>query len=729
MNIDLNKFRETFFVEAEEHLETMESALLTLETTPDDPELLNQIFRAAHTIKGASSTFGVEEVSRFTHVLENLLDRLRAGELTATPDLLELLLNATDVLTALIEAEKNQTDLPEEKEDVLQRLKIANGMDADHQEDEAAVESDAAPTDSLEYRIKFVPSENFFRFGLNPLLVIEEIDELGEVTACIPDLRQLKPFPAMNAESCYVAWNIEFEGAVSKDKLLEVAMFFDEETVFDVTPVNPPAPEPQTDPEPQPAAAAPPAAAQGEEAAAAPPAAAPKAKKAPVKVKDSVRVDRERLDNLINQIGELVIGTSMVEQEWYRDNQHAESAALNQLGKIVRDLQEMSLSLRMVPIAATFQKMARLVRDLGKKLDKKIRFETEGEKSELDKTVVDKIGDPLLHMVRNSVDHGIETAEERLAAGKPEEGRVCLRAFHQGGNFIIQIEDDGRGLNREKIFAKALERGLVSEGDKLSDEEINGLIFQPGFSTAAAITDVSGRGVGMDVVRRNVEALQGSISVQSTTGKGTLVTIRLPLTLAILDGLIIRSNQQVYVIPLLSVVESICPSKKDIKKILGKGEVIQLRGEVVPLLRLNSLLAVRGEPVPVDTNSLLVIVEDQGRKFAISVDELVGQQQVVIKNLETNFQKVPGMAGATILGDGRVALILDVNCLGTLKASTPSHGNNADAETNGTAPKLINQSDIPETSDGSPKPAEDGSNSVAPAASDLSSDLQKETNQ
>ncbi|MEZ6092675.1 MAG: chemotaxis protein CheA [Pirellulaceae bacterium] len=387
-------------------------------------------------------------------------------------------------------------------------------------------------------------------------------------------------------------------------------------------------------------------------------------------IKDSVRVDRERLDNLINQIGELVIGTSMVEQEFYRENPDRESSALNQLGKVVRDLQEMSLSLRMVPIDATFQKMARLVRDLSKKLNKKIRFETEGEKSELDKTVVDQIGDPLLHMIRNSVDHGIETTEERIAAGKSEEGRVCLRAFHQGGNFIIEIEDDGRGLNRDRIMKKAIERGLISEGDKLSDEEINGLIFQPGFSTAAEVTDVSGRGVGMDVVRRNVESLQGSISIRSKPGKGCLVTIRLPLTLAILDGLIIRSAQEVFVIPLLSVVESICPGKNDIKRILGKGEVIKLRGEVVPLLRLNSLLAMSEEDLGFVNPNLLVIVEDQGRKFAISVDELVGQQQVVIKNLETNFQKVPGVAGATILGDGRVALILDINGLNHINLRT-----------------------------------------------------------
>jgi two-component system chemotaxis sensor kinase CheA len=370
---------------------------------------------------------------------------------------------------------------------------------------------------------------------------------------------------------------------------------------------------------------------------------------------------------MINQIGELVIGTSMVEQDWIRFHPDMESTALVQLGKIVRDLQEMSLSLRMVPIAATFQKMARIVRDLSHRLGKQIRLETEGEDTELDKTVVDQIGDPLLHMVRNSVDHGIETPEERLAAGKPAEGVVCLKAYHQGGNFIIEIQDDGKGLDRDRILKKAIERGIVSESDSLTDEDIYGLIFAAGFSTAEQITDVSGRGVGMDVVRRNVEALQGSISIRSVKGKGCRMIVRLPLTLAILDGLLVRVGTDSYVIPLLSVVESIKPKSEEIQKVLARGEVISLRGEIVPLLRLDRILNLRSTLKQPDDN-LLVIVEDQGRKFSLAVDELLGQQQVVIKNLEANFQKVAGVAGATILGDGRVALILDINGLCSLAA-------------------------------------------------------------
>jgi two-component system chemotaxis sensor kinase CheA len=393
---------------------------------------------------------------------------------------------------------------------------------------------------------------------------------------------------------------------------------------------------------------------------------------------ETVRVDRDRLDKMINQIGELVIGTSMVEQDWSRFHPDMESAALVQLGKIVRDLQEMSLSLRMVPIAASFQKMTRIVRDLSHRLGKQIHLETEGEDTELDKTVVDQIGDPLLHMVRNSVDHGIELPEERIAAGKSPEGTICLKAYHQGGNFIIEIQDDGKGLDRDRILRKAIERGIVSENDNLSDEDIYGLIFAAGFSTAEQVTDVSGRGVGMDVVRRNVEALQGSISIRSQKGKGCRMIVRLPLTLAILDGLLVRVANDSYVIPLLSVVESINQKDRDIKSVLSKGEVITLRGEIVPLLRLDRILNLRQSHDTTDSN-LLVIVEDQGRKYSLAVDELLGQQQVVIKNLEANFQKVPGVAGATILGDGRVALILDINGISALASkhglspASPSH--------------------------------------------------------
>lgn len=398
--------------------------------------------------------------------------------------------------------------------------------------------------------------------------------------------------------------------------------------------------------------------------------------------KETVRVDRGRLDKLINTIGELVIAQSMVQQEI---DEHVQSSgfhsrALPELSKIARDLQELSLSLRMVPLQSTFQKIARIVRDLSKKINKPVHFQVQGEETELDKTVVDRLGDPLVHMVRNAVDHGIEPADVRVATGKPPEGNVTLRAYHQGGTVVIELTDDGKGLDRQAILAKAVQRGLVQEGQSLSDAETFALIFEPGFSTAKVVTDVSGRGVGMDVVRRNVEALQGSIHIRSLQGKGTTFTVRLPLTLAIMDGLSVSLVDDVYILPILSVIESFQPRPADVHTLAGSGEVVVVRGETVPLLRLYQLL---GRPAR-ETDprrGLVVLVENQGKKYALLVDELLGQLQVVMKSLDVNFQKVEGIAGATILGDGRVAMILDVHGLTRLAQPAPARGRVPDSLT------------------------------------------------
>lgn len=376
--------------------------------------------------------------------------------------------------------------------------------------------------------------------------------------------------------------------------------------------------------------------------------------------KDTVRVDRSRLDKLINTIGELVIAQSMARQEY---DEHVGdgflSVALPEVDKISRELQELSLSLRMVPLAGTFQKMTRLVRDVSKKLGKPVHLELQGEDTELDKTVVDQLGDPLMHMVRNSLDHGLELPAERIAAGKPAEGHVTLKAYHQGGNVYLEIKDDGRGLNRDVISRKAIEKGIITEATRLTDAEVYALIFEPGFSTAKQVTDVSGRGVGMDVVRRNVEALQGSILIRTQVGKGTTFTIRLPLTLAIVDGLMVGVSDDVYVVPLLSVVESFRPNRTDVHLLAGLGEVVSVRGETVPILRLCDVLRRPGR-ISNPCEGLLVLVEDQGKKQAVLVDELLGQSAVVVKSLDVNYQKVDGIAGATILSDGRVAMILDI---------------------------------------------------------------------
>lgn len=757
MKVDMSRFLETFLEEAGDHIEAMEVALLALENDPSNEELLNTVFRAAHTIKGSSSVMEEQNVGRFAHVLENLLDRMREGEIAATAQIVELLLVSVDVLRGLIAAKRDGTAPPTEIDSVIQRLKAvceqAPGSDAsesNRQPDTAADEPEsrgAAPDESVsapsetcplessavaekdslrDYSVRFQPSREFFHFGLDPLMLVQELISWADNAVVQLDTSQLPPLAELDPETSYLAWDIQLQSKLRTEELRDVFLFVDDATVVDIR-------ERTTNPHTtaasissaafdqdngpffgehdldgqSPEGADSPAATEttGGLAASATTShgdarptespnlgqlasetettssstthqSAPPTQPAPPTQSstatrpqlghESVRVDAQRLDDLINQIGELVIGASIVEQEWNSLQPGVASSSLAQLGKIVRDLQEMSLSLRMVPIAATFRKMSRIVRDLGHKLGKQINFETIGDDTELDKTVVDQIGDPLLHMVRNAADHGIETPEERLAAGKPAEGRVVLRAFHQGGNIYLEISDDGRGLNRPAIVERAIERGLISKDDTLTDEEICNLVFAPGFSTAQAVTDVSGRGVGMDVVRRNVEALQGSVNIRSEFGKGSTITVRLPLTLAILDGLLVRLGSEIYIVPLLSVVESIRPLPTELKRVVHQGEAVHIRGEVVPLVRLHQLLHLNG-CVEHPCEGLVVVVEEQGRKLALLVDELIGQQQVVIKNLEANFRKVPGLAGATILGDGRVSFILDVNAIGGLR--------------------------------------------------------------
>lgn len=673
MAIDLTVFRDAFLVEAAEHLDAMEAALLQLEHTPEDQELLNTIFRAAHTIKGGSGTFGMDNVTRVTHTLESLLDRLREGRIGASEPLVELLLASTDVIHGLLAAEKDGSPLPENTEAILAALEAANS-----QTPTAAAQPRAADSAKSEvlseatlYTIELIPSRAFFKFGQDPLLLLRELRTLGEIENLVADASRLPDWEELDPEDCFLSWKLQLRTVADAAAVADVFMFLDDQSQLSITPsaVTEPAAQAATaaandivahaDRAAAPAVENRPAGADAGGQAAVPRQRRNSQRQAASADNETVRVDRRRLDELINQIGELVIGVSMVEREVVAMSDGNESAAMLQLAKIVRDLQELSLSLRMVPIAATFQKMARVVHDIGKKLNKHIDFVTEGDDTELDKSVVDKIGDPLIHMVRNAADHGIETPEARLASGKPAEGRVLLRAFQQGGNIFIELSDDGRGLNRQAILAKAIERGLVSENDSLSDADICNLIFQPGFSTAKAVTDVSGRGVGMDVVRRNVEELQGSVQVRSVEGQGSTITVRLPLTLAILDGLLVRVRSEVYVIPLLSVVESINVQRREVRHLVGAGDVIMLRGEVIPVVSLQCLLQ-SGERASDQPQRLLVIVEDQGRRMALVVDELVGQQQVVIKNLEANFRKVPGVAGATILGDGCVALILDI---------------------------------------------------------------------
>lgn len=587
-----------FLEEAAELVADFEAGLLRLEASPDDTELLNRIFRSAHTLKGNSAMLGLGEITRFTHALEDLLDRLRKGRCPITATVVDILLGSSDVLRALIASVR--TGAPLGPEDAVSRDRLLDALTT----------------------------------------VLHEPDAPVAAAATSPPIPRGDPG--------------DDPGGPILEPAMAVELFDAEPFAADVPPAPvPPAPVPTV---PGPAAAAPvdgPPPSPGEW---------PRRRRSDLEEATTIRVPVEKVDRLINLVGELVITQSMLAQtvadfSVARVGQLQEAVA--QMDRHARELHERMMAVRMVPIRALFARFPRLVRDLAGTVGKQVALELSGEDTELDKTVIEKIGDPLTHLIRNAVDHGIETPGQRQAAGKPVSGRVRLEAYQQGGNIYIVVTDDGRGLDRERIVITAVQHGLVAPDQPLTDEEAFGLIFRPGLSTAERVTEVSGRGVGMDVVRRNMEALGGAITVRSDRGRGTTFRIKLPLTLAIMDGQALKVGGQVYLLPITAIVESVRPRPGAVRPVLGRGEAILVRGQALPLVRLHRLLDVESR-VEEPADGLVVIVDHEGRLAALLVDELLGQQQVVIKSLESNFQKVDGIAGATILGNGRVALILDV---------------------------------------------------------------------
>ncbi len=634
MQIDLSRFRDTFFQEAAEHLETMEAELLSLRAGRPGDDTLNGIFRCAHSIKAGAGTFGFEEMTRFTHALESLLDGLRNGERQATAELVELLLRAVDVLRALVDSAASQSEPSPQWEAGMRELERALG----HPEAPivAPTETVAEPQGTTEYDIRFEPAPDMFRLGLDPFLVLRDLDQLGDLTS-LPDLSRLPTLETLDPETCYLKWRITLKTQSPLSQVRDVFAFVEDVAVISIEAHDAALPET--------------------------PAAETRTSVTRATVREgSIRVATGKVDRLIDLVGELVIAHSMAAQ--IMDGFTAERLplllqAMSEIERYTRELQDRAMRIRMMPVGSIFSRFQRLVHDTAQTLGKNVVLEILGEETELDKGVVERIADPLTHLVRNAVDHGIEPPAEREQAGKSPEGRIRLTAFHQGGNVMIEVSDDGRGLDTARIRQKAIERGLAKAGESLTDEQIHALIFQPGFSTADKISDVSGRGVGMDVVKKGVDALSGSVTLVSVRGKGSTVRIKLPLTLAILDGLLLRVGQQTYVIPLVSIVESIRLRPEQIRNVAGCGEVVMVRQEAIPLLRLGMLFHTSGEVVDAVTG-LVVIVEHEGRHWALLVDELLGQQQVVVKSLETNFRKVDGITGATILGDGRAALILDI---------------------------------------------------------------------
>jgi two-component system chemotaxis sensor kinase CheA len=691
MAVDLSHFQEAFFSESAEHVETMESGLLELEQRPQDLDLLNRIFRAAHSVKGNAGMFNFTAIGGLTHKMENVLDLLRNEQMPVTPHVIDVLLRALDGLKSLLDAAQGGS---EADEGVIQGLeRELQACQEGKSESEASLKqstsNDPAAPPANTWRlvkIDWVPLPELFQRGLDPAQIFKELHELGMVKVLQVQTDKIPPLESMDPERCYLSWAVELETDVPIAKIEAVFDFVRDGSELSITDCAPNQAEPYKrvgeilleEGVVTPGEISDSLAKQkslGEilvEEKKVTPQQVDKALQKQQKLKKgevaSIRVDTEKIDKLINLVGELVITQSMIAdlgEKFTMSQLPVLQERIVQLERNTRELQERVMSVRMMPIGSAFHRFPRLVRDLAGKSGKQIQLVMSGEETELDKTLIEAIGDPLTHLVRNSADHGLEGPEERVAVGKAERGTVRLHAYHDGGNICIAVEDDGRGLNREKIVKKAIERGLIADGAAMSDEDVYQLIFRAGFSTVDTITDVSGRGVGMDVVKRNIEGLGGSVSIESTFGKGSKLTLKLPLTLAIIDGMTVRVGEDNYIIPLITVTESIRPKPSDLQRIVGKGEVVNLRGEWVPLVRLYEVFNVTPEYTD-PTKALLVIVEAENRRVAVLVDELTGQQQVVIKTLEQNYRKVEAISGATILGDGQIALILDVPGLAKL---------------------------------------------------------------
>jgi two-component system chemotaxis sensor kinase CheA len=718
MTIDISQFYQVFFDEAEELLAEMERLLLAVNVDSPDPEDLNAIFRTAHSVKGGASTFGVTDMTEVTHVLETLLDRIRKGEMALTGEHVDAFLAAKDALKMQLNGHRNGSPVDQDAVADVRMMLQSLAQDVPV----AALAPVAPAYNAAEARVVDHSGGRRYRLEL-PAMAHREVQALGEelglmghvaitpldhernamvvttheslddiIAICSfvlnPEDMQVSELPALSAAQA------QLENSARAQVENDLGYGF-----FDQAELKPDAPavaggegygffQPLDEIRANAAAAGDDArgygffqpveqirAAAGIVLDAAP---AEEEKKAAARKEEktvpaggsgggessSIRVSIEKVDQLINLVGELVITQAMIEQrvDTLDPMLHQRLlASVSQLTRNTRDLQEAVMSIRMMPMDFVFSRFPRMVRDLAHKLGKKVDFITSGAATELDKGLIERIVDPLTHLVRNSIDHGIEMPEVRRAAGKTDAGRLFLSASHQGGNIIIEVADDGAGLNREKILAKAQQNGLAAS-DSMSDAEVWQLIFAPGFSTAEVVTDVSGRGVGMDVVKRNIAALGGSVDIRSAKGFGTTISISLPLTLAILDGMSIRVGAEVYILPLGFVIESLQPVPEDVKEISGKGRVIKVRGEYLPLVPLHQMFDIA--PRFTDPcQGIVVIVETDGRKAGLFIDELVGQQQVVVKNLESNYRKVAGISGATILGDGGVSLILDVAAL------------------------------------------------------------------
>ncbi|MHB8883703.1 MAG: chemotaxis protein CheA [Methylovirgula sp.] len=718
--------RQTFFQECEEQLAELESGLLAMEAGDSDPETVNAVFRAVHSIKGGAGAFSLEDLVRFAHVFETAMDHVRAGRLAATPEVLKIKLRAADILADLVRAARDGTEVDDnrcravsdelraldpnggvEKEDDLSDLNFQpvlvhfDGLDDD---DEPAAFSRPENV----FSIKFKPKPSLYAKANEAALLLRELNELGRMQVKC-DASDLPLLTELDPEGAYLTWEIELTTDKDEAAIREVFEFVAWDCDLDIEIPGADAASDidddlsallarvraSADDEPQAetvVADAPAVVDKGPsnetELASAPVVALPP-KQTPNKAaaeadlksaSPTIRVDLDRVDRLINLVGELVINQAMLSQRVLEAGLARASAVavgLDELEQLTREIQDSVMAIRAQPVKSVFQRMPRLVREIAAMTGKSVRLVTEGEATEVDKTVIERLADPLTHMIRNAIDHGLESPEKRLAAGKHEEGLVKLSALHRSGRIVIEVSDDGAGINRPRVKSIAIEKGLIAPDVILSDEEIDNLIFLPGFSTASEISDISGRGVGMDVVKRSIQALGGRISITSRPGQGSTFTMSLPLTLAVLDGMVVTVAQQTLVVPLTAIVETLQPKAADVHGMGGTARVISIRNKFTPLIDVGRELSYRNSAAdPLACVALLVETEGGGRS-ALLVDAIQGQRQVVIKSLEANYRHVQGIAAATILGDGRVALILDVDAVVASSRAEPGFYDNA----------------------------------------------------
>ena len=690
MSIDIEQFHGVFFDESDEHLDDMEQLLMSLDVESPDPEELNSIFRAAHSIKGGSGIFGFDALMNLTHVMENLLDKARNNELSVTADIVNVLLETLDVLKDTLNAYRDETPVPEDS--IAERIKILNGVINGQSTDAAPGDGDDPSEVSVNAQNENAQDDSFGFFDDEPNSAIEAADDsfgffddepVNEVLSHGDNTKSENndddgfgffddeisnntvdaQTETTKAETAGVEQGFGFfEDAPSATNIntsLEIASSNNAQSASTqsntaTTSNNDKAPTSGVAPTTTQAKTPP----------------KPPAKKSTARESASIRVDTTKIDAMVNLVGELVITQSMLSmigQDVEGQVGERLQLAIDELQRNTREIQESVMSMRMLPLTATFNRFPRLVRDLAGKLGKQVELVLQGGSTEIDKSLIEKIVDPLTHLVRNSIDHGIEMPDKRVAAGKPEKGTVILSAEQKGGSIIISIIDDGGGLHRDKILDKARSNGLTVSDD-MPDSEVWQLIFQPGFSTAEAITDVSGRGVGMDVVRRNIESIGGRIDIESSAGEGSAFFIHLPLTLAIVDGMCVSVGKQIFVIPLLNIIESFQPTKQQLKT-LGNDTVLYIRDQYWPLVPLYDFMEVEDAALS-PTEGIVVLLESSKKRFGVLVDALVGQQQVVIKSLEEHYRKVAGIAGATIMGDGKVALIIDADSIATTYTSS-----------------------------------------------------------